>query len=129
MVECELGLSVTYELNSSCNCVNMLINFMPIRNNFTHSSDCLRQSNFQKWRAFCIFALTWPIAAAQLDLPPIQDDGYNNINQHRDLDYRNILARLEFLGAERCSANVASQWNYETNVNDYNQLEAVSASC
>lgn len=66
---------------------------------------------------------------AQLDLPPIPEERYNNLDPHRDrdLDYRNVLARLEFLGAERCSANVASQWNYETNVNEYTQLQAVSS--
>ncbi|XP_011313029.1 uncharacterized protein DDB_G0290685-like, partial [Fopius arisanus] len=41
-------------------------------------------------------------------------------------DYRQILAKLDFQGTERCSANVAAQWAYETNVNEYTQLQAVS---
>ncbi|XP_020294952.1 angiotensin-converting enzyme [Pseudomyrmex gracilis] len=64
----------------------------------------------------------------QLDLPPYTND---NVNQRRlpfnEVDYQNILARLDFLGAERCSANVAAQWAYETNVNEYTQLQALEA--
>jgi len=65
-----------------------------------------------------------PAAFGQLD--PL----YRNDDLDRQLppepDYRNILARLDFLGAERCSANVAAQWAYETNVNELTQLQAVS---
>lgn len=44
----------------------------------------------------------------------------------RETDFRNILAKLDFTGTERCSANVGAQWNYETNVNEYTQIQAVS---
>ena len=58
-----------------------------------------------------------------------QDDRYDGRNrqqgQRPDLDYENVLARLDFLGTERCSSNVAAQWAYETNVNEYTQLQAV----
>ncbi|XP_043273718.1 angiotensin-converting enzyme [Venturia canescens] len=91
----------------------------------------------------CIFL---SLVSAQLDLPPLRDDrndGYNRQSDDRldrfdgfgrpqvqrpnDLDYRNVLARLDFLGAERCSSNVAAQWAYETNVNEYTQLQALEA--
>lgn len=42
-----------------------------------------------------------------------------------DINYQDILARLDFLGTERCSANVIAQWTYETNVNEHTQLQAV----
>jgi len=61
----------------------------------------------------------------QLDLPSYRDDGVRRLSSN-ELDYRNILAQLDFLGAERCSANVAAQWAYETNANEYTQLQAVS---
>ncbi|XP_063989219.1 angiotensin-converting enzyme [Diachasmimorpha longicaudata] len=44
-----------------------------------------------------------------------------------DADWRQILAKLDFQGAERCSANVAAQWEYETNVNEYTQLQALES--
>ncbi|XP_014300060.1 angiotensin-converting enzyme isoform X2 [Microplitis demolitor] len=56
--------------------------------------------------------------------PYNQRDRGSRIN---DLDYKNVLARLDFQGAERCSNNVAAQWNYETNVNEYSQLQALEA--
>lgn len=37
-----------------------------------------------------------------------------------------LLTNLEVLGSQQCSANVYSQWEYETNVNDITQLGAVS---
>lgn len=45
----------------------------------------------------------------------------------RETDFRNILAKLDFTGTERCSANVGAQWNYETNVNEYTQIQALEA--
>lgn len=90
---------------------------------------------------FCIFL---SLVTAQLDLPPLRDDridsytrqpddrldgfdgfGRPQVQRPNDLDYRNVLARLDFLGAERCSSNVAAQWAYETNVNEYTQVQAV----
>ncbi|XP_015174852.1 PREDICTED: angiotensin-converting enzyme [Polistes dominula] len=67
---------------------------------------------------------------AQLDLPGLREsngNGYAGQLPSNELDYQNILARLDFLGAERCSANVAAQWGYETNVNEYSQLQALEA--
>jgi len=64
-------------------------------------------------------------AALGQDLPPYRNDDLDR-QLPPEPDYRNVLARLDFLGAERCSANVAAQWAYETNVNDFTQLQAVS---
>lgn len=66
-----------------------------------------------------------------MDLPPLNNDRYDGYNRNyggrqHELDYRNVLAKLDFLGTEKCSANVAAQWAYETNVNEVTQLQAVS---
>ncbi|CAD6233911.1 GSCOCG00007388001-RA-CDS [Cotesia congregata] len=100
------------------------------------------------WRCIpsCLIAqlLFLSLASCQLDLPPLRDErGPDSYNQRdrasidpyqrdrgvriNDLDYQNVLARLDFQGAERCSNNVAAQWNYETNVNEYTQLQALEA--
>lgn len=75
-----------------------------------------------------LFSLT--VIQAQLDLPPLRDEERVDHLGHRlsshGLDYRNVLAKLDFLGAEKCSLNVGAQWNYETDVNEYTQLQAVS---
>lgn len=79
-----------------------------------------------QWAAFVMCLL--PVVSGQLDLPPYRDDvpdGPGRRLPANEVDYRNILARLDFLGAERCSANVAAQWQYETDVNEYTQLQAV----
>ncbi|XP_011700493.1 PREDICTED: angiotensin-converting enzyme [Wasmannia auropunctata] len=60
-------------------------------------------------------------------LPPYRDDDVGRQLPPNELNYQNILARLDFLGAERCSANVVAQWAYETNVNEYTQLQALDA--
>lgn len=75
-----------------------------------------------------LFLFLLSFVSAQLDLPGLResnDDGFGRQLPSNELDYRNILARLDFLGAERCSANVAAQWGYETDVNEYTQLQAV----
>lgn len=41
---------------------------------------------------------------------------------------RNLLVETDQKGSQECTANVAAQWNFETNVNDYTQTEAVSSS-
>ncbi|KAG7190324.1 hypothetical protein KM043_006439 [Ampulex compressa] len=77
-----------------------------------------------------IIPLLVSTVCGQLDLPPLREDDrdvYNRQQPANELDYRNILARLEFLGTERCSGNVAAQWAYETDVNDYTQLQALEA--
>lgn len=43
-----------------------------------------------------------------------------------NIELTNLLASMDFIGAQRCSSNVAAQWNYETNVNEVTQLHAVS---
>lgn len=59
---------------------------------------------------------------------PLRGDGRFDPNGRRvpEVDYSNLLASLDFIGTQRCSANVAAQWNYETNVNEVTQLQAVS---
>lgn len=69
------------------------------------------------------------VVAGQLDLPPLRENSRDNYGSRlppTEADLENILARLDFLGTERCSANVASQWAYETDVNEYTQLQAVN---
>jgi len=39
---------------------------------------------------------------------------------------RNLLVETDQKGSLECTANVAAQWNFETNVNDFTQTEAVS---
>lgn len=39
---------------------------------------------------------------------------------------RNLLVETDQQGSQECTANVAAQWNFETNVNEYTQTEAVS---
>ncbi|XP_014475472.1 PREDICTED: angiotensin-converting enzyme-like [Dinoponera quadriceps] len=92
-------------------------------------SDVDRAGRSFIWAAFILCLLS--AVSGQLDLPPYRDtdipDGQGRQLPSNELDFRNILARLEFLGAERCSANVAAQWAYETDVNEYTQLQALEA--
>ncbi|XP_050452522.1 angiotensin-converting enzyme isoform X2 [Cataglyphis hispanica] len=81
--------------------------------------------SFIRWTAF-VFCLISTVFG-QLDLPPYRDNNIDRPLPSNELDYRNIFARLDFLGAERCSANVIAQWAYETNVNEYTQLQALDA--
>ncbi|XP_076294976.1 angiotensin-converting enzyme Ance-3 isoform X2 [Lasioglossum baleicum] len=70
------------------------------------------------------------VTSGQLDLPPLQSDPRNNNGRAyppNESEIEDILARLDFLGTERCSANVAAQWQYETDVNEYTQLQALEA--
>lgn len=41
-------------------------------------------------------------------------------------DVRGLLQALETQASQQCTNNVAAQWNFETNVNQATQLEAVS---
>lgn len=66
--------------------------------------------------------------SCQLDLPPLENNR-NDFGRRfppTETELQNILARLDFLGTERCSANIAGQWAYETDVNEYTQLQAAS---
>ncbi|KAH8279897.1 hypothetical protein KR054_010281 [Drosophila jambulina] len=40
---------------------------------------------------------------------------------------RNLLVESDQKGSLECTANVAAQWNFETNVNDFTQTEALNA--
>jgi hypothetical protein len=37
-----------------------------------------------------------------------------------------LLKQIDSVGSQQCAANVLAQWNFETNVNEVTQLEAVS---
>lgn len=79
--------------------------------------------------AWILFTLL-SCVAAQLDLPPSRENSRDNYDRRlppTDADLEDILARLDFLGTERCSANVGSQWAYETDVNEYTQLQALES--
>lgn len=41
-------------------------------------------------------------------------------------DIRRLLQALDVQASQQCTNNVAAQWNFETNVNQVTQLEAVS---
>ena len=64
------------------------------------------------------------------------NDGYNNQNPY-DIEYerrirveteklRQLLLEIDKKHSSECTLNVAAQWNFETNVNEVSQLEAVS---
>ena len=80
--------------------------------------------------AWILFGLL-SLVSGQLDLPPLNEDSRNNFGRRfppTEAQLQDILARLDFLGTERCSANVAGQWAYETDVNEYTQLQAVNTN-
>lgn len=84
--------------------------------------------SFFQMSSTALFLFLLSFVTAQLDLPGLRESNGNGFGRQpssNELDYRNILARLDFLGAERCSGNVAAQWGYETDVNEYTQLQAV----
>lgn len=41
---------------------------------------------------------------------------------------RQLLLELDKQNSDECTLNVAAQWNFETNVNEVTQIEAVSFS-
>ncbi|KAG5308171.1 ACE enzyme, partial [Acromyrmex insinuator] len=82
-------------------------------------------SSFVRWTVLLLCLLS--VISGQLDLPPYRDEDAAQQLPSNEINYQNILARLDFLGAERCSANVIAQWAYETNVNEYTQLQALDA--
>lgn len=55
--------------------------------------------------------------------PPVNQEPVNFIPPQ---EIEALLSRLNQLGSEQCSLNVYAQWDYETNVNDATQLNAVS---
>lgn len=40
-------------------------------------------------------------------------------------DIRSLLQQLDLQASQQCTNNVAAQWNFETNINQLTQLEAV----
>ncbi|KAL0270852.1 UNVERIFIED_CONTAM: hypothetical protein PYX00_008125 [Menopon gallinae] len=56
--------------------------------------------------------------------PPVNQEPVNYIPPQ---EIQSLLARLDQLGSEQCSLNVYAQWDYETNVNDATQLNALAA--
>ncbi|KAF5275952.1 hypothetical protein FQA39_LY00748 [Lamprigera yunnana] len=60
--------------------------------------------------------------------PPALNSDYDrrgNSPFHRDI--RALLQSLDLQASQQCTNNVAAQWNFETNVNQATQLEALNA--
>lgn len=53
------------------------------------------------------------------------DDDFVRRNKFNG-DIRRLLQGLDVQASQQCTANVAAQWNFETNINEATQLEAVS---
>lgn len=69
------------------------------------------------------------VYATQENIPqqaPEADRGTKDINKAYRGDVRSLLQALELQASQQCTNNVAAQWNFETNVNQATQLEAVS---
>ncbi|XP_016909807.2 angiotensin-converting enzyme isoform X1 [Apis cerana] len=78
------------------------------------------------WILFGLFSLVH----GQLDIPSLNENSRGSFGRRlppTEGELQDILARLDFLGTERCSANVAAQWSYETDVNEYTQIQALEA--
>lgn len=76
-----------------------------------------------------LFPSLFSLVHGQLDIPSLNENSRGNFGRRlppTEGELQDILARLDFLGTERCSANVAAQWSYETDVNEYTQIQAVS---
>ncbi|XP_044757835.1 angiotensin-converting enzyme-like [Coccinella septempunctata] len=58
--------------------------------------------------------------------PNNPDDRFRNRSPYRG-DIRGLLQALDLQASQQCTANVAAQWNFETNVNEVTQLEALKA--
>lgn len=83
---------------------------------------------FQTMHSWILFGL-FSLVHGQLDIPSLNENPRGNFGRRpppTEGELQDILARLDFLGTERCSANVAAQWSYETDVNEYTQIQAVS---
>lgn len=55
------------------------------------------------------------------------DSDFNKKNRY-DSDIRRFLQGLAAQASQQCTTNVATQWNFETNINEATQLEAVSST-
>ncbi|XP_031773861.1 angiotensin-converting enzyme [Apis florea] len=85
-----------------------------------------RSITMHSWILFGLFSLVH----GQLDIPSLNENPRGNFGRRpppTEGELQDILARLDFLGTERCSANVAAQWSYETDVNEYTQIQALEA--
>lgn len=60
----------------------------------------------------------------QIPLNPF-DENFDRNNKFNG-DIRRLLQDLDVQASQQCTSNVASQWNFETNVNEATQAEAVS---
>uniref|UniRef100_A0A1I8QEP7 Angiotensin-converting enzyme n=1 Tax=Stomoxys calcitrans TaxID=35570 RepID=A0A1I8QEP7_STOCA len=58
------------------------------------------------------------------DRQRFQDDRRYQIELEK---LRNLLVETDQQGSQECTANVAAQWNFETNVNQFTQTEALNA--
>lgn len=94
----------------------------------------------------CLLVTFVCIVEAQLDLPPPVYDDYgddrrrvvqpeeqeqqrkNSVNTQFEADIKRLLQALDVQASQQCTNNVAAQWNFENNVNEHTQLEAVSFS-
>lgn len=47
----------------------------------------------------------------------------------REDEILKILAQIDISASQQCNINVRAQWDFETNVNDVNQIRAVSVIC
>lgn len=57
-----------------------------------------------------------------------EDPRYEDVDRNYRGDIRQLLQDLDLQASQQCTNNVAAQWNFETNVNQGTQLEAVSVS-
>lgn len=69
------------------------------------------------------------VAEPQLNIPqfPEQPRPPDNVDRSRFRgDIRSLLQQLDLQASQQCTNNVAAQWNFETNINQLTQLDAVS---
>lgn len=57
-----------------------------------------------------------------------RDDRRQRFEAPSTRDIRGLLQALDVQASQQCTNNVAAQWNFETNVNQVTQLEAVSCT-
>lgn len=77
------------------------------------------------------------ISEAQLNIPQYPDqsrppDDFNTNDLNRPVqdnrfrgDIRSLLQQLDLQASQQCTNNVAAHWNFETNINQLTQLDAV----
>ena len=86
-----------------------------------------------------ITPVQYPGQNPYLNNPQNGFDYNNNNNNQFDAEYqrririeteklKQLLNEIDKKSSEECTLNVAAQWNFETNVNEATQAEAVSIS-